>query len=197
VGSDATGARKSRERELVKATRKLFDQRGGLDAPVEEIANEVGIPRGLIYRVFSSKEELYVLTVTDYLAELGELLETATAAPGSAEEKLVRITESYAGFCLRYPAFLDASLALMHGPARELNHKVSESVWLRLGQEWAAASGRSRGRSARAARTARSPSGIPTTRPTFCGPRHSAQCTSPASRWACGRPLRASRNTSV
>ena len=134
MGSDATGARKSRERELVKATRKLFDQRGGLDAPVEEIANEVGIPRGLIYRVFSSKEELYVLTVTDYLAELGELLETATAAPGSAEEKLVRITESYAGFCLRYPAFLDASLALMHGPARELNHKVSESVWLRLGQ---------------------------------------------------------------
>ena len=45
------------------------------DAPIEEIANEVGIARGLIYRLFSSKEELFVLTVTDYLSELGGLLE--------------------------------------------------------------------------------------------------------------------------
>ena len=40
------------------------------DAPIEEIARAVGIARGLIYRHFSSKEELYVLTVTDYLDEL-------------------------------------------------------------------------------------------------------------------------------
>ncbi len=115
--------------------------RGTLDAPVEEIAKEVGIPRGLIYRVFSSKEELYVLTVTDYLAELGELLETATAAPGDPEEKLYRVMDAYAGFCGRYPAFLDASLALMRGPARELYEKVSESVWLRLGRGMAGSIG--------------------------------------------------------
>ncbi|MBA2507087.1 MAG: TetR/AcrR family transcriptional regulator [Thermoleophilaceae bacterium] len=137
----ATTARKSREQELVRATRMLFDQRGGLDAPVEEIANEVGIPRGLIYRVFSSKEELYTLTVTDYLAELGELMETAAEAPGAPETKLHRAMEAYAGFCERYPAFLDASLALMRGPARQLNDKVSESVWLRLGQGMAGSIG--------------------------------------------------------
>ena len=39
--------------------------------PIEEIAQAVGIARGLIYRQFASKEELFVLTVTDYLAELG------------------------------------------------------------------------------------------------------------------------------
>jgi hypothetical protein len=42
--------------------------------------------------------------------------------------------ETYAGYCLRYPAFIDCTLALMRGPARELHESVSESVWLRLGQ---------------------------------------------------------------
>ena len=61
---------RQRERDIVDATRAAFDQRGMQDAPIEEIARAVGIARGLIYRHFSSKEELYVLTVTDYLSEL-------------------------------------------------------------------------------------------------------------------------------
>ena len=65
-----TNLRRVRERELVQATRALFDERGMLDVPIEEIAKAVGIARGLIYRQFSSKEELFVLTVTDYLSEL-------------------------------------------------------------------------------------------------------------------------------
>ena len=69
--------RRSRERELVAATRRLFDERGMQDAPIEEIARSVGIARGLIYRVFSSKEELFVLTITDYLDELHDALRGA------------------------------------------------------------------------------------------------------------------------
>lgn len=126
--------RQSRERELVAATRALFDERGFRDAPVEEIAKSVGIARGLIYRQFSSKEELFVLTVTDYLAELARELERATAGIDDPAVALERVTESYASFCQRYPAFLDSSLALMQQPAGELHSTVSESVWLRLGQ---------------------------------------------------------------
>ncbi len=130
--------RQVRERELIEATRKLFDERGFRDAPVEEIAQSVGIARGLIYRQFSSKDELFVLTMTDYLSELAELLGTAVASQAEPEPQLERVTEAYAGFCERYPAFLDCSLALMHQPARELHGSVSESVWLRLGQGMAA-----------------------------------------------------------
>ena len=126
--------RQTRERELVVATRKLFDERGFRDAPIEEIARTVGIARGLIYRQFSSKEELFVLTVTDYLAELARLLETAVGSASEPTAQLERVAEAYAGFCERYPAFLDASLALMHRPARDLQATVSESVWLRLGR---------------------------------------------------------------
>jgi AcrR family transcriptional regulator len=125
--------RQVRERELVQATRALFDERGSLEAPVEEIAKAVGIARGLIYRQFSSKDELYVLTVTDYLDELAGELEAAVASGGGAEQRLERVAFAYAGFCQRYPAFLDAALSLMHGPASALYEKVSESVWLRLG----------------------------------------------------------------
>jgi AcrR family transcriptional regulator len=70
--------RRERERELVRATRALFDERGVQDAPIEEIARAVGIARGLIYRQFASKEELFVLTVTEYLAELDEVLAAAS-----------------------------------------------------------------------------------------------------------------------
>src|SRR5688500_1661898 len=131
----ATPMRQARERDLVVATRALFDERGMQDAPIEEIARAVGIARGLIYRQFSSKEELYVATVTDYLDELAGLLDEAFAEGGAgAVERLERGMRAYAGFCVSYPAFLDCSLSLMHRPAMELNAAVSEAVWLRLGQ---------------------------------------------------------------
>jgi AcrR family transcriptional regulator len=131
----AQSLKQVREQELVAATRNLFDERGFQDVPVEEIARSVGIARGLIYRSFSSKDELFALTVTDYLHELGALLETAAASePGDPRAALERVTEAYAGYCRRYPAFLDSSLALMHRRAAELQEIVSDSVWLRLGQ---------------------------------------------------------------
>ncbi len=126
--------RRTRERELVTATRSLFDERGMQHAPIEEIAKAAGIARGLIYRQFSSKEELYVLTVTDYLDELAGVLSEATAGTDDPAVQLEGCVEAYLGFCERYPAFLDSALSLMQRPARELQETISESVWIRLGQ---------------------------------------------------------------
>lgn len=136
MGSDvaATGSsRQDRERELVAATRALFDERGMQQAPIEEIARTVGIARGLVYRVFSSKEELFVLTVTDYLADLRVVLGDALEDGAPAPDRLAAITDAFARFCLRYPAFLDCALSLMQRPARELQETVSDSVYARLG----------------------------------------------------------------
>ncbi len=132
--SQSIQLRRSRERELVQATRALFDERGMQDAPVEQIAKTVGIARGLIYRSFSSKEELYVLTVTDYLEELDGVLSAAIAAQDEPEVQIAQWGRAYAEFCARYPAFLDCALSLMRRPAQELQGMVSELVWLRLGQ---------------------------------------------------------------
>jgi len=120
---------------LIAATRALFDERGIQDAPIDEIAKSVGIARGLIYRQFSSKEELYVATVADYLGELvGELDQAEISASDNPVDRLERMAYAYAGFCERYPAFLDSALAIMRRPARELSEVVSEVIWLRLGR---------------------------------------------------------------
>ena len=130
-----TSKRHVRERALVAATRALFDERGMLDAPVEAIAKEVGIARGLIYRQFSSKDELYVLTVTDYLSELSGILAAAIDGAGADPvDRLRACGEAFARYCQRYPAFIDSALSQMQRPASELREQVSESVWLRLGQ---------------------------------------------------------------
>jgi AcrR family transcriptional regulator len=141
VASAETPLRQARERELVAATRRLFDERGFRDAPVEEIAREVGIARGLIYRQFSSKEELYVATLVDYLVELSGELSAATDGVDDPAQALERIADAYAGYGQRYPAFLDCALALMHQPATELAAEISETVWLRLGEAMASCIG--------------------------------------------------------
>src|ERR1044071_3558526 len=102
-----TATRRTREQDLVRATRALFDERGMQDAPIDEIARAVGIARGLIYRQFSSKEELFVLTVTDYLGELTSVLDPAIHCADEPDVPLERCTEAYAIFCRAYPAFLD------------------------------------------------------------------------------------------
>jgi AcrR family transcriptional regulator len=126
-------ARREREREIVEATRALFDERGVQDAPMEEIARAVGINKALIYRHFASKEELYVLTVTHYLAELHERFAEVDESL-DPRDQLREVSERFVSFCREYPAFLDCSLSLMRRPYAELVESVSESVLMRLGQ---------------------------------------------------------------
>ncbi|HEX3693379.1 MAG TPA: TetR/AcrR family transcriptional regulator [Solirubrobacteraceae bacterium] len=133
--------RREREREIVAATRMLFDERGLQDAPIESIAREVGINKALIYRYFSSKEELYVLTLSSYLGDLAALLDLV---PGDLDpvarlrDGLVRYTD----FCLAHPAFLDCGLSLMRRSAEELREVISDAIWIRLGQSMAACLGK-------------------------------------------------------
>jgi AcrR family transcriptional regulator len=136
LASHRASARRAREREIVAATRALFDERGLQDAPIEDIARAVGINKALIYRHFSSKEELYVLTVTSYLTELSERLEQ-TPETSDAVARLERGWRCYTDFCLEYPAFVDCGLSLMRLPADVLRESISDSVWMRLGMSMA------------------------------------------------------------
>lgn len=129
--------RRAREREIIAATRLLFDERGLQDAPIESIARAVGINKALIYRHFSSKEELFVLTLSTYLADLAERLEEVP----SELDPVARLEDGwwrYTSFCLEHPAFLDCGLSLMRRSAEELREAISDAVWIRLGQGMAA-----------------------------------------------------------
>jgi AcrR family transcriptional regulator len=141
LASRRAAVRREREREILAATRLLFDERGMQEAPIEDIARAVGINKALIYRCFSSKEELFVLTLTGYLEDLAKRLDgmPATLDPVALLEEGWR---RYTSFCLEYPAFLDCGMSLMRGPAEELRETISDGVWIRLAQSMAGCLGR-------------------------------------------------------
>ena len=132
--------RRARERAIVATTRALIDERGRRDVGVDEIARAARVNKALIYRSFDSKEEIFVLTFVDYLAELEA---RGTGLPGAADPvaALRQACERYVGFCLDYPAFLDCGVALMQRPASELRELVSGAVLFRLGRAMAATLG--------------------------------------------------------
>lgn len=132
--------RREREREIVAATRRLFDERGLQDAPMEDIARAVGINKALIYRYFSSKEELFVLTLTSYLTDLAEHLDGVSMTLDPVAQ-LQEGWRRYTDYCLQHPAFLDCGMSLMRRPAAELREEISDAVWIRLGQGMAACLG--------------------------------------------------------
>jgi len=132
---------RQREHDIVDATRTLFDERGMQEVPIDDIARAVGLSRALIYRHFSSKEELFILTVTRYLAELAGRLDEAAAASDDPVERLDGLTGSFADFALEYPAFLDCAISLLRKPHEVLREQVSDAVWIRLGQGMASCLG--------------------------------------------------------
>jgi AcrR family transcriptional regulator len=132
--SAAAARRRLREREILGATRALFDARGVRDAQIEDIARAVGINRAIIYRHFSGKEELFALTLVGYLEELDARLAAADDPGADPVTRLRRITEAYIDYGLEYPAFVDCALTLMRRPGSELWEEISEGAMFRLGR---------------------------------------------------------------
>ena len=134
----AAARRRLREKEILAATRALFDARGVRDAQIEDIARSVGINRAIIYRHFTGKEELFALTLVGYLEELSERLQKAGESDEPPESRLKAITAAFVDYGLEYPAFVDCALTLMRRTGPELLEEISEGAMYRLGRGIAA-----------------------------------------------------------
>src|SRR6476661_5402926 len=130
----AAARRRAREREILAATRELFDETGVRDAQIEDIARAVGVNRAIIYRHFSGKEELFALTLVSYLEDLEADLAAAAKAKRTPTSRLVAVTEAFVDFGLAHPAFVDCAQTLMRRPGPELLEEVSEGALFRLGR---------------------------------------------------------------
>lgn len=130
----AAARRRRREKEILDATRALFDARGVRDAQIEDIARAVGINRAIIYRHFSGKEELFALTLVGYLEQLAGRLQAADVPDAAPEDRLRAITGAFVDYGLEYPAFVDCALTLMRRPGPELLEEISEGAMYRLGR---------------------------------------------------------------
>ena len=130
----AAARRRVREAEIISATRGLFDERGVRDAQIEDIAKAVGINRAIIYRHFTGKEELFSLTLVEYLDELRVALEQGAASTDEPRAQLEGLVEAFVDYGLAHPAFVDCAQAIMRRPGGDLLEEVSESAMFRLGQ---------------------------------------------------------------
>jgi AcrR family transcriptional regulator len=131
--------RRDRERDIIRATRELFDERGTIDAQIDDIAKRVGINKALIYRHFAGKEELFALTLVDYLGELDAELAKADNARKTPLNRLRALSEAFVDFCLGYPAFTDCAMSLLRRTGAELFGEITEPVMVKLGTAMAAA----------------------------------------------------------
>ncbi len=132
--SAAAARRRAREREILAATRALFDERGVRDAQIEDIANAVGINRAIVYRHFTGKEELFALTLVGYLDELRVALSEAAAQQASPPERLGALIGAFMDYGIAHPAFIDCAQTLMRRSGPELLDEMSESALFRLGR---------------------------------------------------------------
>ena len=130
----AAARRRAREREILAATRELFDESGVRDAQIEDIARAVGVNRAIIYRHFSGKEELFALTLVSYLEDLETRLVSASRSKRTPVTRLTAVTEAFVDFGVEYPAFVDCAQTLMRRPGPELLEEISESSLFRLGR---------------------------------------------------------------
>ncbi|MDQ6642601.1 MAG: TetR/AcrR family transcriptional regulator [Actinomycetota bacterium] len=131
--SAALARRRARERDILAATRALFDERGVRDAQIEDVARAVGVNRAIIYRHFSGKEELFALTLVSYLDQLDEQLRKVSTRT-APKRRVKELTETFVDFGLAYPAFVDCAQTLMRRPGPELLEEISESALFRLGR---------------------------------------------------------------
>lgn len=126
--------RRERQREIIAATRDLFDQRGVRDAQIEDIARAVGINRAILYRHFTGKEEIFALTLVGYLDELRLDLEAAATAGDDPREQLTGLVGVFVDYGVAHPAFVDCAQSLMRHTGGELLDELSESALFRLGR---------------------------------------------------------------
>jgi AcrR family transcriptional regulator len=132
--SAAAARRRAREKEIIAATRALFDERGVREAQIDDIAHAVGINRAIVYRHFSGKEELFALTLVSYLDELHEALLAAVVSGAGAPHRLELLVGAFVDYGVAHPAFVDCAQALMRRSGPELIDEISESALFRLGR---------------------------------------------------------------
>ncbi len=63
-----------RDEAILQVATKIFARKGYRNADVQEIADELGIGKGTIYRTFGTKEELFLATVDYGMRRLSERL---------------------------------------------------------------------------------------------------------------------------
>lgn len=101
---------------ILRAARKLFDEKGLEELSLRSVARRVGITPMAIYRHFDSKEALVDALVLDGLARWSARVDTLPPATGLA--KVEQIGEAFLDFALEEPRRFEAAFLIHSRKAR-------------------------------------------------------------------------------
>jgi AcrR family transcriptional regulator len=101
---------------ILRASRKLFDEKGLEELSLRSVARRVGITPMAIYRHFDSKEALVDVLVLDGLAQWSARVDALPPAKGLA--KVEQIGEAFLDFALEEPRRFEAAFLIHSKKAR-------------------------------------------------------------------------------
>jgi AcrR family transcriptional regulator len=101
---------------ILRASRKLFDEKGLEELSLRSVARRVGITPMAIYRHFDSKEALVDALVLDGLAQWSARVDALPPAKGLA--KVEQIGEAFLDFALEEPRRFEAAFLIHSKKAR-------------------------------------------------------------------------------
>jgi AcrR family transcriptional regulator len=101
---------------ILRAARKLFDEKGLEQLSLRSVAKRVGITPMAIYRHFESKQALVDALVLDGLAQWSARVDALPPAKGFT--KLKQISEAFLDFALKEPRRFEAAFLIHSKKAR-------------------------------------------------------------------------------
>lgn len=108
--------REDRCKQILEASLKIFARKGLTDTRIADIAAATGMSQGLIYRYFTSKEEVFANLVEGTLQLTLMLAEHAETLPGPAIDKLGWLTGQLLPYQYEQP---EGVLILIHAMVNE------------------------------------------------------------------------------
>ncbi len=113
-------ARSGREAELYRAAARVFRRKGLRQARLQDVADELGVPRGALFYYVASKADLIRAVFEGPLCQLIQQARKIVADNASPEVKLTRLVEQH----LHSLAVHHESWMLLQCETRETLHQV-------------------------------------------------------------------------
>lgn len=123
---------KNTKEKILEASLELFSQKGIRETTIKDIAKEVGITEGAVYRHFKSKEEIVLGLFKQYSDEFYNRLLEATQSGTSYKEKFYNTAKAFISFCFEKPSafkYLDLFHYLRPEDIKGFSPLPKDAIW--------------------------------------------------------------------
>ncbi|MCX8163788.1 MAG: TetR/AcrR family transcriptional regulator [Aquificaceae bacterium] len=96
--------RKDTKERILEASMKLFSEKGIRETTIKDIAKQVGVTEGAIYRHFASKDEIVLGLFQTYSEDFYRRLISAVRGESSYRERFSETIRAFLSFCFENPS---------------------------------------------------------------------------------------------